>query len=237
MIRRYRKAGRIGLICAMALFGGTLPTHAQETGKTGKTVAKYNPPLRSAPAGRIGGSTRGAAESDLVVEVLAPDHVGLSGTDQPVLYWYLSRPVARPLEITIDTAELSTGGPLLEKRIDKQWPAGISGLSLRDAGVRLKPGVTYRWSVAVIYDAAQRSRDVIASGLVQYARAPARPSRTDDEAAAQVSAANGYWYDALADLSRDIEHRPDRRSQRADLLEQVGLAAPAAFERAARPGS
>jgi hypothetical protein len=239
MIGHYRMAGRIGLICAMALFTGTLTGQAQEPARSGNTntAVKYNPPVRNAPAGRVGGSTRGTVESDLTVEVLAPDHVGLSSVDQPVLYWFLSRPVAKPLEITIDTVEVSSGGPLLEKTLGNSWPAGISGLALRDVGVRLKPGVTYRWSVAVVFDPAQRSRDVIASGLIQHVRATTRPAHADDEAAARISAGNGYWYDALADLSRDIDRRPGRRGQRADLLEQVGLAAPAAFDRAAEPRS
>jgi hypothetical protein len=241
MIGHYRMAGRIGLICAMALFTGTLTGQAQEPARSGNTntAVKYNPPVRNAPAGRVGGSTRGTAESDLTVEVLAPDHVGLSSVDQPVLYWFLSRPVAKPLEISIDTVEVSSNGPLLEKTLDKSWPAGISGLSLRDTGVRLKPGVTYRWSVAVVFDPAQRSRDVIASGLIQHVRATARPAHADADAdaAARISAGNGYWYDALADLSRDIDRRPGRRGQRADLLEQVGLATPAAFDRAAEPRS
>ena len=240
MIRHRSMLGRLGLACVITLFAGTMTSHAQEAGQAGGAAVKsitYNPPLRSAPAGRVGGSTRGTAENDQVVEVLAPDHVGLSAVDQPVLYWFLSRPVTKPLEITIDTVELSTNSPLLEKTLDKKWPAGISGLALRDVGVRLKPGVIYRWSVAVIFDPDQRSRDVIASGLIQHVRPSPALARTDNEDSAQFYARNGYWYDALADLSRDIERQPTRRSQRAALLEQVGLTLPAAFDRAAQPRS
>jgi len=240
MIRQCNMLGRLGLACVIALFAGTMTSHAQEAGRAASAVVKpiiYVPPLRSAPAGRVGGSTRGAADSDLVVEVLAPDHVGLSAVNQPVLYWFLSRPVTKPLEITIDTVELSTNRPLLEKTLGKQWPAGISGLALRDVGVSLKPGVTYRWSVAVVFDPVQRSRDVIATGLIEYVRPSPGPILTDDESAAQLSARNGYWYDALADLSRDMERWPNRRAQRADLLEQVGLNLPAAYDRAVQPRS
>jgi hypothetical protein len=97
--------------------------------------------------------------------------------------------------------------------------------------------VTYRWSVAIVFDPVQRSRDVIATGLIQYVRPSPAPVRTDDEASAQLNARNGYWYDALADLSRDIDRWPNRRALRADLLEQVGLTQPAAFDRTAQPRS
>jgi hypothetical protein len=203
-------------------------------GKTAEKAFKYNPPSRNAPAGRVGGSTRGLPGSDLVVEVLSPsDHVGLSANDQPVLYWYLSRPVDKPLEVTLDTAELSSAAPLVETTLKKTWPAGISAVSLRDLGVRLKPDVIYRWSVAVVLDSAQRSTDVTASGLIRHVRSAPGPASADPESIARILAEKGYWYDALTALSLDIDRQPARRKQRADLLEQVGLTAPAAYDRAA----
>jgi hypothetical protein len=229
-----------GLTCVIALSAGAHTSEAEESRPAEKSAAKpftYNPPVRNAPAGRVGGSTRGTAQDDLVVEVLAPNDVGLSGVDQPVLYWFHSRPVTNPVEVTIDTVDFSAGGPLLETTLKKSWPAGISALPLRDMGVRLKPGVIYRWSVAVVIDPAQRSGDVMASGLIQHARPVVGQTRGDNEDAARLNAEKGYWYDALMALSRDVERRPDRRSRRADLLEQVGLAAPAAFDRAAGPRS
>jgi len=206
----------------------------------GKPVT-YHPPQRGAPIDRVGGSTRGTTESALTVEVLAPNHIGLSAVDQPVLYWYLSRAVTAPLEITIDTPDLSASGPLLETTIERGRPAGISAFALRDAGVRLKPGVTYRWSVAVVVDPAQRSNDMIASGLIEHVPPPAdlarSVARADDETTTRFYAERGYWYDALTAVSRSVERRPERRGERADLLEQVGLAEPAAFERSAKPRS
>jgi hypothetical protein len=241
---RYRLFGTIGLACAVMLSTGIAVGQTKESGTsaglTGKPVI-YQPPQRGAPIGRTGGSTRGTTESRLTVEVLAPNHIGLSAVDQPVLYWYLSRAVTAPLEITIDTLDLSADGSLLEMTIDRGRPAGISSLALRDAGVRLKPGVTYRWSVAVVVDSAQRSNDTIASGTIEYVPPPAALARSvaraDEETAARFYADHGYWYDALALLSRNVERRSDRRAQRANLLEQEGLAEPAAFERSARPRS
>jgi hypothetical protein len=237
MVRNRRLLGEFGLAFVIALSVAVPAGHAQPPPAGTKAAAKpftYNPPSRSAPVGRVGGSTRGLPGTEVVIEVLSPDdHVGLSAVDQPVLYWFLSRPVDWPVEVTIDTAELSAAAPLVETTLKKSWPAGISALSLRDLGVRLKPGVTYRWSVAMVVDPAQRSSDVTASGLIQYVRPASGPVSPDPESAARLNAEKGYWYDALAALSRDVERRPDRRTQRADLLEQVGLAVPAAFDLAA----
>ena len=93
--------------------------------------------------------------------------------------------------------------------------------------------VIYRWSVAVVLDSAQRSTDVTASGLIRHVRSAPGPASADPESIARILAEKGYWYDALTALSLDIDRQPARRKQRADLLEQVGLTAPAAYDRAA----
>jgi hypothetical protein len=92
--------------------------------------------------------------------------------------------------------------------------------------------------VAVVADPAQRSRDVVAGGAVQRIEPPAalaqRLAGAGDDARAAVLAAEGIWYDALAALSEPLAARPGDaalRERRAAVLEQVGLAEVAAFER------
>lgn len=51
----------------------------------------YQPPLRGAPGGRVGGSSRGAGDELPSLYALAPDHTGLTAQEQPCLYWYLSQ--------------------------------------------------------------------------------------------------------------------------------------------------
>jgi hypothetical protein len=243
MIRNWKRSSCFCLALVVALSAGAPVGYGQDARPSDKAAGKpfsFNPPARGAPVGRIGGSTRGTMATlgtpgtDIVVEVLAPDdHVGLSAVDQPVLYWFLSHPVDKPVEVTIDKVELSAAAPLVETTLMKSWRAGISALALRDLGVRLKPGSAYRWSVAVVIDPTRRSLDVTASGLIQYAGPASGPVSPAPESAARLYAEKGYWYDALAAVSRDVERRPDRRIQRADLLEQVGHAVPAAFDLAA----
>jgi hypothetical protein len=201
----------------------------------------YNPPDRQAPGGRIGASTRSTMYRDLNIEVLAPDdHVGWSAAAQPVLYYYLSRLVNLPLEVTIDTHELGRQRePLLEMTQTLDRPAGIHAINLRDFGIRLTPQVVYRWSVAIIVNPDQRSSDLIASGLIMHVPPPANfanaVARQQDDVLMRSYAEHGYWYDAIKAVSQAADRRPDLRQQRADLLDQVSLADAAAFDRLGGP--
>ncbi len=46
----------------------------------------YKPPIRGAPATRVGGGTRGPGDKRPSVRVLAPNHVGFTTRAQPELY-------------------------------------------------------------------------------------------------------------------------------------------------------
>jgi hypothetical protein len=142
------------------------------------------------------------------------------------------------MEFTIDTQDLgTTHEPLLEVTLNQGRPAGIFALDLRDFGVRLTPGVDYRWSVAVIVDPNQRSGDLMASGLIRYVKPPsdllATTTRLKGDARVRFYAEHSYWYDALKAVSDGSDRRAGWRQRRADLLEQVSLLDLAALDRSA----
>ncbi|AWJ94403.1 hypothetical protein Sp245p_31625 (plasmid) [Azospirillum baldaniorum] len=210
---------------------------AQEAAVPGGGIV-YVPPSRGAPQGRIGGSTRGPVGGLPSLEVLAPDHAGLTASPQPTLLWYLGAPAKGPIEIVVDTVEMSGRPPLLDVTLQRPSP-GINAVDLAQHKVRLEPGRLYRWSVAMQVDPAQRSGDVLASGMIVYqtGASPAVDRKAPAATAASRLAAQGYWYDALAVLSRAIAGQPGDaglRDLRASLLEQVGLREPAAYDRAGR---
>jgi len=207
--------------------------HAQQLAQA---VPIYQPPMRGAPQGRVGGATRGAAEELPQLDVLAPDHVGLTTAEQPTLYWFISKPVKQKVQITL--ASEKSVKPVLEVDLEQPPVAGINAIRLADYNIRLEPNVEYEWSVAVVPDQAQRSNDLLASGIVK--RVPAPPALTQKlgsgqgEQTAAIYAENGIWYDAIEALSRAIERQPGNaalRQSRAALLDQVGLKAAAAFEK------
>ena len=188
----------------------------------------YRPPLRGAPAARIGGRTRGIGNSTLELVVLAPDHTGLTTKEQPTLYWYVSEPVSAQLEVTlINNTDID---PKLEQIVITPTSAGIHSFDLSKTNTKLVPDVEYRWFVSAIADEKQRSNDVVASGTIQRIE----PSKTltnkisnaDDSNLASAYAEEGIWYDTIDALSRMIEKSPDNfqlLAQRSALLEQVGL--------------
>src|SRR4030042_2532768 len=84
---------------------GKEPTESLEASeqKTSPPVSPpiYQPPLRGAPGGRVGGGTRGIGEELIALFALAPNHVALTVQEQPTLYWYLSKPATHAIALTI----------------------------------------------------------------------------------------------------------------------------------------
>jgi hypothetical protein len=198
----------------------------------------YQPPMRgSASSGRIGGGTRGTADGPSVtLEVLAPDHAGFTVSAQPTLYWFVSKRIETDAELTI--VDDTSVDPLIELKLKPPIEPGIHALSLKEHGVQLKPDVAYQWFVAVVVDPGQRSYDVIAGGEIKRVAQPNELAKQIQSVGAQGAprayAEAGIWYDALDGLSTQISDRPDDsglRQQRAALLDQVGLAEAAKYER------
>ena len=189
----------------------------------------YKPPSRGAPAARVGGGTRGAAVVKRAsVAVLAPNHTGSTVSAQPTLYWYLSEQAPVRIELTlVDDASVK---PLIERVLATSPQPGIHAISLKDLGVTLKPGVEYRWHVALVNDAKQRSGDVTSSGTVRLVPEPeslkTQLSQAGGAKAYAAYAEQGLWYDAIDTLMRLINASPGDKQLRDHLdalLSQVGL--------------
>ena len=200
--------------------------------------AIYKPPLRGAPARRVGGATRGSGDSDLVLNVLAPDQTGLTTQAQPTLYWYASRPTNTLIELILisDTAEV----PVLSKNL-LVTPGGVQAIDLVSYGVTLALDTEYEWFVSVVTNTNQRSKDMTSGGTVRRvapdAAVAARVAAAGERAAPRIYAEAGLWYDAIGSLSRLIERSPadpELRALRASLLEQIGLTAAASADRSTR---
>lgn len=211
--------------------------------KTTAKVPAYKPPFRGAPAGRVGGATRGTTEREsFSLMVLAPDHAGFTTQDQPTLYWYISKPTTYPVEVTV--VERRAAKPLFEKVLKAPDAGGIHALRLADYGIHISRDTQYKWFVTLVIDAEHRSKDILAGGIITLIDAPAGLSAKLEAAGSGgepfVYAEEGLWYDALDSISRIIETSPNNaepRRQRAALLEQVGLGEVADFESKQQPSS
>jgi hypothetical protein len=196
----------------------------------------YQPPLRGAPGGRIGGGTRGLQGPLPVLIALAPTHAAMTADEQPALFWFVSAPTTHPLELTLVDDRVVP--PLVSIRLSPPVPAGIHRLDLKEQGVRLQTGVHYQWFVALVVDSDRRSRDVLTGATLERMELPAalrdRLTGASDAAAVRAYAEAGIWYDAVARAGECLQQNPDDRvcrEQRAVLLEQIDLPGPAAFDR------
>ena len=189
----------------------------------------YQPPRRGAPNIRVGGGTRGLAGVTPTLHVLAPDHVGLTASEQPTLNWHMSKPGSMRLEIMLIDEEGMD--PLLELSIDSsKLKAGVQSVNLADHGVKLKPGMKYQWSVVLVAEEGHRSNDIISSGMIEHRNITGslktKLSKADSQEDVFIYAQEGYWYDAISELTGLIKKHPDNelfKKQHKQLLEQVGL--------------
>jgi hypothetical protein len=213
---------------------GIAPQPADQKGKE-PTPPIYQPPLRGAPGGRVGGGTRGIGEELIALFALAPNHVALTVQEQPTLYWYLSKPAKYPIELTI-IIEKDTH-PLLETRIPLPSQPGIYPLRLSDFNIRLATGTPYQWFLTLIPDPNRRSRDIVAGAIIERVKTPetlrSRLLKARREETPHIYAGAGMWYDAFMAISNLVADTPDNpvfRKHRAALLEQVGLSAVAQYD-------
>jgi hypothetical protein len=207
------------------------PSDLKDQGKittASAPVPVYTPPKRGAPAGRIGGGTRGNQRDVFILSVLAPDHSGLTISEEPSLYWYISKSTSLPIELTL--MDPQGVQPMLETRIPDPIQAGVHRIRLADYKIRLAPGVAYRWFVAVVPNADRRSKDILAGGAVERIEIPAelkaKLAKAEKSELPAIYAEAGLWYDTLAAISELIEAAPQDqalRHQRAALFSQVGL--------------
>lgn len=237
-------SGFVSIAYCQVKLDGEVPAKKSEPVKDAKAnaepspkspgVGAYRPPSRGAPQTRVGGGTRGD-ERGLSVAVIAPDHTGLASTTRPDLYWFVSRPVASPVEFVL--MEVDAIEPLLEKQLPAPATAGIQRISLSDLSTALQPGKEYQWSVSLVKDANSRSQDTMAAGKVKVQSLPEATRRSLEGAmpdnAYLLYAEAGYWYDAIARLRSQLALQPKNPAllnSQAGFLEQVGLPDVARFE-------
>jgi hypothetical protein len=177
---------------------------------------------------RVGGGSRGGPDDGLSVQVLVPEQLALTTQAQPSLYWYQNKTAKTQCEVTV--TEPKNPKPLLMMKSGAAVPAGIHAIRLSKFNIKLKPDVTYKWSVAVVVDPDNRSLDVVANGVIKRIDASpdlaAKLATAADADKPALYAENGIWYDALQSISDQIDKSPKDtalRQERADLLKQVGM--------------
>jgi len=204
------------------------PQQPTDTKSGNAATVVYKPPLRGAPGGRVGGGTRGTGREAFVLSVLAPNHTGLTTSEQPSLFWFISTSSSYPVELTLVDPDKTD--PLVELRINPPISAGVHRVRLGDHNVRLQAGTSYQWYVAVVPDGGRRSKDILAGGAIERVSLPDglpdKITKTSKRDLPSLYAEAGLWYDAMAAIGELIEQAPKDPAllqQRSTLLRQVGL--------------
>ncbi len=226
----------ISSLAATAQTNATTPNPAPESPGATSAPAVHKPILFHAPSDatsgimpiRVGGGSRGEKDDVPKLRLLVPDGKGITTQAAPNLYFYLSKPAQTSCEITV--TEPRHAKPLFAQKTPVLKQSGILTIRLAKYGIEFKPGITYRWSVAMVLDPENRSQDVVVNGIIQRvepaAELTAELAKASDADKAAVYAEHGIWYDALESISEQIlksPHDPGLRNERASLLKQVGI--------------
>lgn len=163
-----------------------------------------------------------------MLSVLAPNHTGLTTSEQPSLFWFISTSSSYPVELTLVDPDKTD--PLVELRINPPISAGVHRIRLGDHNVRLQAGTSYQWYVAVVPDGGRRSKDILAGGAIERVSLPDglpdKITKASKRDLPSLYAEAGLWYDAMAAIGELIDQTPRDPAllqQRSALLRQVGL--------------
>ncbi len=197
-----------------------------------RSLLKYTPPKDTASGQRIDGDGGSRGEKKIKLPnylcTLTPKSgPALTVQEHPSLFSYVSDSVNMEFRVTINEPKQSKPAFIFAV---SQCAQGVHRVNLAEYGVTLKPGVEYKWTVAVRPDQKNRSQDLPATGLIKriepdsalMAKLKAAPQA--DHAAIYAEA--GIWYDALAALADQIAANPqdaELLAMRADFLKAAGL--------------
>ncbi len=200
---------------------------AQLQNKEADSIAATYQPRTERSRRRIEGGRRGSEGGEPLVLPLVPDHVGLTITSQPVLFWYLSQPTSSAvLFVLVDARSIEV---VHDITLSPHPHSGVQRVSFKDLGISLERNVEYRWYITLVVDPKHPSRDIVSGGMIQRVQSDFDMSHgplAANMASVSFYAENGLWYDAVASISDLISAQPDNgmlRKQRASLLQQVGL--------------
>jgi len=220
---RSRKYARVGPVVAVTDTAVTPPRPEPPSPPMTSALPEYRPPRRGAPRATVGGGRRGAPVLPTPL-VLAPAHLAQTVAGRPSLFWHIDAVPSQDSSVIFTLIDEGSIDPIVEVELSLPKQAGIQRIRLVDHGVKLEPGTEYEWSVALVVDSSQRSRDVVSTG---YIRRISEPSELRLRPPCVTSYADlGLWYDALESVSNAIDSVPGDlafRSQRSALLHQVGL--------------
>jgi len=152
-------------------------------------------------------------KGEIEFTVLIPENkIGRTVSEYPLFFFYLPQTEAELAEFVLKN---ENGNPIYQTTLKTNNSSGVIGVSL-PANKNVSPlqvGKNYRWSVALICDAQDRSADVLREGIVRRVELSADIRSQLDQADARqktfIYAQNGIWQDALSNLAAARRANPN----------------------------
>jgi hypothetical protein len=226
---------RASLVAALGLLvvglSSTSYTPLMSNAQAESRVTNFELPQVGAPTRRVTGGTRSLDEEGTSLAVLSPEYTGFTLSKQPTLYWAVMNAPEATAEFSLIYTNPQTKS-MMQAAVESQIPvpkSGIQALSLQDLGITLEQGTEYEWSITLVRDPQNRTRDLVTRGTIK--RLSEQDKVKQVQALAPKAQVNFYkqnnaWYDALAVVSQQIKQHPNNPALREDriaLLEKVGL--------------
>ncbi len=186
----------------------------------------YSPPPEALDRKRMVVAMRGPAEGSVELEALAPEHVALTGSAAPDLFWTLSGPPPENARILFRLLEERSGDAVLETVLPRPDGQAPQRIRLAEQAATLTPGVVYTWYVVLRVDPENPARAQLAQGWILRRDGEPAPSVEPGALPAELARA-GLWYDALAATLDLRAQQPDNASVQRGLralLDQGGVA-------------
>lgn len=179
-----------------------------------------------------GTETRGGCvkkdQKELTI-LLPKSKIGRTVSEYPLFFFYLPETEAKVAEFVLQDEK---GNQIYQRTLKINNSSGIIGVSI-PANQNVSPlqiGKNYRWSVGLICDTEDRSKDVFEAGIVRRVELSAdirsELEKADPRQKAVIYAQTGIWQDALGTLVAARRANPNDPDLAADwkiLLDSVNL--------------
>ncbi len=178
-------------------------------------------------------TTRGSGlceKGKINLTALVPESkIGRTVSEYPVFFFYLPETDAQLAEFVLQD---ENGNQIYQTTLKINNTSGVTSVNI-PANKNVSPlqlGKNYRWSIALICDASDRSADVLEKGIVRRVEVStdirSELEKADPRLKATIYAQSGIWQDALSTLVAARRANPNDADLAADwkiLLESVKL--------------
>ena len=203
----------------------------------------FEPPARGAPGSTSAGGSRGctiASAEDPVVALIPRDHLALTTSDTPTLFWHIPQTVAQSAQkLVFKLKNQDDRETLYQTTLPLPARSEIVSLTLSNEPETklLKDGEMYHWYLVAVCDPEDPSANTFVDGWIEYidaAKVPVQANSTLETSLQGASlpqqfslyAKTGIWHDALETLAKIRRSQPNDAvilASWSQLLNSVGL--------------